>query len=121
MLRLSGRTQAETSIGSPANKTLKASFVDAAGTTVELGDVPVTSGAANVNVTVPATAAAGTATLVLTAVETGTTVKVLVTVAESVPNPPQCTAPAKPSKWYDIAGWLRYAIAWLEYQRCLRG
>ena len=110
-----------TSIGSPANKTLKASFVDAAGTTVELDDVQVTSGAANVNVTVPATAAAGTATLVLTAVETGTTVKVLVTVAESVPNPPQCTAPAKPSKWYDIAGWLRYAIAWLEYQRCLRG
>lgn len=110
-----------TSIGSPANKTLNATFIDAAGTTVDLGDVPVTSGAANVNVTVPATAAAGTATLVLTAVETGTTVKVLVTVAENVPNPPQCTAPAKPSRWYDIAGWLRYAIAWLEYQRCQRG
>jgi 5'-nucleotidase len=110
-----------TSIGSPANKTLKAAFVDAKGTTVELGNVPVTSGAATVNLAVPATAAPGTATLVLTAVESGTTVKALVTVAESEPNPPQCTAPTKPGKWYDFVGWLRYAVAWLEYQRCLRG
>lgn len=110
-----------TSIGSPANKTLKAVFVDAKGTTVELGDVPVTSGAATVNLPVPASAAPGTATLVLTAVESGTTVKALVTVAESEPNPPQCTAPTKPGKWYDFVGWLRYAVAWLEYQRCLRG
>ncbi|MFJ4027179.1 ExeM/NucH family extracellular endonuclease [Paenarthrobacter sp. NPDC089989] len=110
-----------TSIGSPANKTLKAVFIDAKGAAVALGDVPVASGAASVSLKVPAAAAAGTGTVVLTAVESGTTVKALVKVAASGPNPPQCTAPTKPSKWYDIVGWLRYAFAWLEYQKCLRG
>jgi len=86
-----------------------------------LGDVPVTAGAATVNLKVPASAAAGTGTLVLTAVESGTVVKALINVADSGPQPPQCTPPTKPSKWYDIVGWLRYAFAWLEYQKCLRG
>ncbi|MCP1412543.1 ExeM/NucH family extracellular endonuclease [Paenarthrobacter sp. A20] len=110
-----------TSIGSPANASLNAVFVDSKGAAVTLGSVPVTAGAATVNLKVPAAAAAGTGTLVLTAVESGTVVKALVKVAESGPNPPQCTPPVKPSKWYDIVGWLRYAFAWLEYQKCLRG
>ncbi|HKU35328.1 MAG TPA: 5'-nucleotidase C-terminal domain-containing protein, partial [Paenarthrobacter sp.] len=110
-----------TSIGSPANKTLKAVFIDAKGASTALGGVPVASGVANVSLKVPAAAAAGTGTVVLTAVESGTTVKALVKVAANGPNPPQCTAPTKPSKWYDVVGWLRYAFAWLEYQKCLRG
>ncbi|MEV7607228.1 ExeM/NucH family extracellular endonuclease [Paenarthrobacter sp. NPDC089322] len=110
-----------TSIGSPANKTLKAVFTDAKGTTIALGDVPVSGGSAAVDLKVPAAAAAGTATLVLTAVETGTVVKAEVNVAESGPNPPQCIAPVKPGKWYDVVGWLKYTFAWLEYQKCLRG
>lgn len=110
-----------TSIGSPANKTLKAVFIDAKGANTALGDVPVTGGAAAVDLKVPASAAAGPGTLVLTAVESGTVVKTQVTVADSGPTQPQCTAPVKPTKWYDVVGWLKYAIAWLEYQRCLRG
>ncbi|MGO4433733.1 hypothetical protein AB4Y88_10675, partial [Paenarthrobacter sp. RAF9] len=50
-----------------------------------------------------------------------TVVKALVKVAASGPNPSQCTPPTKPSKWYDIVGWLRYGIEWLQYQKCLRG
>ncbi|UVJ40308.1 ExeM/NucH family extracellular endonuclease [Arthrobacter sp. CJ23] len=110
-----------TSIGSPANTSLDAVFVDAKGAAVALGSVPVTAGAATVDLKVPAAAAVGTGTLVLTAVGSGTVVKALVKVADSGPVPPQCTPPVKPAKWYDIAGWLRYAIAWLEYQKCLRG
>ncbi|MNI56967.1 hypothetical protein D3C73_1119990 [compost metagenome] len=96
-------------------------FVDGKGSESALGSVPVTAGTATVDLKVPAAAAAGTGTLVLTAVESGTVVKTLVNVAESGTNPPQCTAPVKPSKWYDIVGWIRYGFAWLEYQRCLRG
>lgn len=57
----------------------------------------------------------------ITAVESGTVVKALVTVAGRGTNPPQCIPPVKRDKWYDIVGWLRYAFAWLEYQKCLRG
>ncbi|YCH05973.1 ExeM/NucH family extracellular endonuclease [Arthrobacter sp. alpha11c] len=110
-----------TSIGSPANTALKAIFVDSKGAATTLESVPVTAGTATVNLKVPAAAAAGTGTLVLTAVESGTVVKALVTVAESGPNPPLCTEPTKPTQWYDVVGWLRYAWAWLEYQKCLRG
>ncbi|WP_416418185.1 ExeM/NucH family extracellular endonuclease [Paenarthrobacter aromaticivorans] len=110
-----------TSIGSPANNTLNAVFVDSKGAAVPLGSVPVTAGAATVDLKVPAAAAAGTGTLVLTAVESGTVVKASVQVADSGPNPPQCTPPVKPSTWYDVVGWLRHAWAWLEYQKCLRG
>lgn len=110
-----------TSIGSPANNTLNALFVDSKGAAVPLGSVPVTAGAATVDLKVPAAAAAGSGTLVLTAVESGTVVKARVQVADSGPNPPECTPPVKPSTWYDAVGWLRYAWAWPEYQKCLRG
>lgn len=110
-----------TSLGSPANASLRAEFTDAAGTVTALGSIPVTAGAATVNVKVPAGAAAGTGTLVLTAVESGTVVKAAVNVAASTPVPPKCTAPVPPTKWYDFAGWIKYTIAWVKYQKCLRG
>jgi 5'-nucleotidase len=110
-----------TSLGSPANTSLRAEFTDAAGTVTGLGTVPVTAGAATVDKKVPAGAAAGTGTLVLTAVESGTVVKADVVVKATVPVPPQCTAPVPPTKWYDIAGWIKYTIAWVKYQKCLRG
>lgn len=109
-----------TSLGSPANKSLTAVFTDAAGTSTPLGTVPVASGAANVNFAVPAKAAAGAGTLTLTAAESGTVVKAAVQVAGG-PVPPACTAPVPPAKWYDVAGWIRYAVAWSEYRKCLRG
>ena len=31
------------------------------------------------------------------------------------------TAPVPPKKWYDVLGWVRYGIAWIQYQQCLRG
>jgi 5'-nucleotidase len=108
-----------TSLGSPVNKSLTAVFTDAKGTATQLGSVPVSGGAAAVELAVPASAAAGTGTLVLTAVESGTVVKAAVKVA--APLPPACTAPVPPGKWYDVIGWIRYAIAWIEYQKCLNG
>ncbi len=108
-----------TSLGSPQNTSLKAVFTDAKGVATQLGTVSVASDAATVNVKVPAGAAPGTGTLVLTAVESGTVVKAAVKVA--APLPPKCTAPVMPSKWYDVLGWIKYAFAWLEYQKCLRG
>ena len=110
-----------TSLGSPVNASLRAEFTDAAGTVTSLGTVPVTAGAATVSVLVPAGAAAGTGTLVLTAVESGTVVKADVKVAASVPVPPKCTAPVPPKKWYDVFGWIKYSIAWIQYQKCLKG
>ena len=86
-----------------------------------MGTVPVTSGAATVNVAVPAGASPGSGTLVLTAVESGTVVKAEVKVAAVGPVPPTCTAPVPPTKWYDVFGWIRYSIAWLQYQKCLKG
>ncbi len=109
-----------TSLGSPVNKTLSAVFTDSAGTVTQLGSVPVQAGAANVSLPVPSGAAAGTGTLALTAAESGTVVTIEVTVA-SVPVEPVCTAPSKPTKWYNVLGWIRYAAAWLQYQVCLRG
>ncbi|PTT64151.1 ExeM/NucH family extracellular endonuclease, partial [Arthrobacter sp. HMWF013] len=110
-----------TSLGSPVNTSLSAVFTDAAGTVTQLGSIPVAAGSATVNVLVPAGAAAGTGTLVLTAVESGTVVKTDVLVAATVYVPPVCTAPVPPTKWYDFAGWIRYSIAWIQYQKCLRG
>ncbi|MDN4642916.1 ExeM/NucH family extracellular endonuclease [Arthrobacter sp. PsM3] len=110
-----------TSLGSPVNTSLRAGFTDANGTVTALGTVPVSAGAATVSVLVPAGAAAGAGTLVLTAAESGTVVKAGVLVAASVPVPPKCTAPAPPTKWYDFKGWIKYTIAWLQYQKCLRG
>ena len=110
-----------TSLGSPVNTSLTAAFTDAAGTATQLGTIPVSAGAATVNVKVPAGAAPGTGTLVLTAAESGTVVQVDVKVAASGPVTPACTAPVPPTKWYDVAGWITYAMAWLQYQRCLKG
>lgn len=110
-----------TSLGSPANASLRAEFTDAAGTVTPLDSIPVSAGAAAVNAKVPAGAAAGTGTLVLTAVESGTVVKAAVVVAASVPVPPMCTAPVPPKKWYDVFGWIKYSIAWVQYQKCLKG
>jgi 5'-nucleotidase len=110
-----------TSLGSPVNASLRAEFTDAKGTVTALGTAPVTAGAATVNVSVPVGAAPGTGTLVLTAVESGTVVKAAVTVAASTPVPPMCTAPVPPKKWYDVFGWVKYAIAWIQYQKCLKG
>ncbi|MEC5191941.1 MULTISPECIES: ExeM/NucH family extracellular endonuclease [unclassified Arthrobacter] len=110
-----------TSLGSPVNTALRAEFTAANGTVTALGTVPVTAGAATVSVPVPAGAAAGTGTLVLTAVESGTVIKAAVKVAASVPVPPKCTAPVPPKKWYDVFGWIKYSIAWIQYQKCLKG
>ncbi|RDV08631.1 multifunctional nuclease/2',3'-cyclic-nucleotide 2'-phosphodiesterase/5'-nucleotidase/3'-nucleotidase [Arthrobacter sp. RT-1] len=110
-----------TSLGSPVNTALSAVFTDSAGTVTQLGTVPVTAGTADVSLAVPAGAAAGPATLVLTAAESGTAVTVDVQVAAGGSVPPVCTAPEKPTRWYDVLGWIRYGIAWLQYQACLRG
>ncbi|KQQ89972.1 ExeM/NucH family extracellular endonuclease [Arthrobacter sp. Leaf137] len=110
-----------TSLGSPVNTALTAVFTDSAGKATQLGTVPVSAGSATVSLAVPAGAAAGAATLVLTAAESGTKVTVAVQVAATTPLPPACTAPTKPAKWYDALGWIRYGIAWLQYQQCLRG
>ncbi|WP_445155319.1 ExeM/NucH family extracellular endonuclease [Arthrobacter sp. Hor0625] len=110
-----------TSLGSPANTSLRAEFTDAAGTVTALGSVPVTAGAATVDVKVPAGAAAGTGTLVLTAVESGTRVATDVTVAASVPVPPKCTAPVKPKRPADLVGQMNYGQAMAAYRKCLKG
>lgn len=110
-----------TSLGSPVNASLWAAFTDAAGTVTPLGTIPVSAGTAAVDVKVPSGAASGAATLVLTAAESGTVVKAAVQVAASGPVPPVCTAPVPPTKWHDISGWIRYGLAWLQYQKCLKG
>jgi 5'-nucleotidase len=74
-----------TSLGSPANTSLNAVFTEAAGTSAPLGAVPVSNGAATLNLAVPAKAAAGVGTLTLTATESGTVVKGVVAVAASGP------------------------------------
>lgn len=110
-----------TSLGSPVNTSLRAEFTDANGTVTALGSVPVSGGAATVQVTVPAGAAAGTGTLVLTAVESGTVVKTAVLVAASTPVPPKCTAPVKPERPADLVGQTNYGQAMAAYRHCLKG
>ena len=110
-----------TSLGSPVNTSLRAEFTDANGVVTTLGTVPVSAGAATVEVAVPAGAAAGTGTLVLTAVESGTVVKTAVLVAASVPVPPACTAPVKPERSADIVGQAAYGKAMAAYRHCLKG
>jgi 5'-nucleotidase len=77
-----------TSLGSPVNRSLYAVFTDAAGSAIALGTVPVSGGAARVNLAVPANASPGAGTLTLTAVESGTVVRTAVTVVASGPVPP---------------------------------
>ena len=110
-----------TSLGSPVNTSLRAEFTDAKGTVTSLGTVPVSAGAATVDVMVPAGAAAGTGTLVLTAVESGTVVKASVLVAASTPVPPKCTAPVKPKRPADLVGQANYGQAMAAYRHCLKG
>ena len=110
-----------TSLGSPVNASLRAEFTDAAGTVTPLGTAPVTAGAATVDVQVPTGAAAGAGTLVLTAVESGTEVKVDVKVAASVPVPPKCIPPVKPTGPADVVGQVNYGTAMAAYQKCLKG
>jgi 5'-nucleotidase len=110
-----------TSLGGPVNTSLSAVFTDAAGRATQLGTIPVSAGAATVDVKVPAGSAAGAGTLLLTAAESGTVVKTAVEVAPSGPVPPVCTAPVPPTKWYDVSGWIKYAIVWVQYQKCLKG
>ena len=110
-----------TSLGSPANTSLAASFVDAAGTTRALGSTPVTAGSAAVTLTLPAATAAGAGTLVLTADPSGTTVSLPVTVEQAEQPGPVCLAPSKPRHWWDVIGWLRYAIDYARYLVCVSG
>ncbi|MDQ0117253.1 ExeM/NucH family extracellular endonuclease [Pseudarthrobacter sp902506025] len=110
-----------TSLGSPVNTALEASFTDAAGTVTPLGTVPVSSGAAAVNLAVPAGAAEGAATLVLTAVESGTVVKVAVLVGADTPAQPVCVPPIKPTRPADVRGQANYGQAMAAYRACLRG
>ncbi len=109
-----------TSLGSPVNTALRATFTDAAGTVTDLGSVPVSAGAATVDLKVPAGAAAGAGTLVLTAVESGTVVKAAVTVAASEPVPPTCKAPVKPQRPAENAGQENYGTAMAAYRKCLK-
>jgi 5'-nucleotidase len=109
-----------TSLGSPVNTALRAQFTDAAGTVTGLGSVPVTAGAAAVDLKVPAGAAAGTGTLVLTAVGSGTVVRTDVKVAASVPAQPVCTAPVKPQRPGDLVGQVNYGQAMAAYRHCLK-
>lgn len=109
-----------TSLGSPVNTALRATFTDAKGTVTDLGSVPVSAGAATVDLKVPAGAAAGAGTLVLTAVESGTVVKAAVTVAASEPVPPTCKAPVKPQRPADNAGQENYGTAMAAYRKCLK-
>ncbi|WP_324644115.1 ExeM/NucH family extracellular endonuclease [Pseudarthrobacter sp. LT1] len=110
-----------TSLGSPVNTALEASFTDAAGTVTPLGTVPVAAGAASMDLAVPAGAAEGAATLVLTAVESGTTVKVAVLVGADTPAQPVCVPPVKPTRPADVRGQANYGQAMAAYRACLRG
>ncbi|RAX17694.1 multifunctional nuclease/2',3'-cyclic-nucleotide 2'-phosphodiesterase/5'-nucleotidase/3'-nucleotidase [Pseudarthrobacter sp. AG30] len=110
-----------TSLGSPVNTALAASFTDSAGTVTQLGTVPVAAGAAAVNLAVPAGAAAGTGTLVLTAVESGTVVRTAVLVAADTPSQPVCVPPVKPTRPADLEGQANYGQAMAAYRACLRG
>jgi len=110
-----------TSLGSPVNTALEASFTDAAGKVTALGTVPVAAGAASVDLAVPAGAAEGAATLVLTAVESGTVVKVAVLVGADTPAQPVCVPPVKPTRPADVRGQANYGQAMAAYRACLRG
>ncbi|MBP3044700.1 ExeM/NucH family extracellular endonuclease [Arthrobacter jiangjiafuii] len=110
-----------TSLGSPANTALAVNWVNAAGTATALGTAPVTAGAASVSVSIPSSAS-GAGRLVLTAAPSGTTVTVPVTVqAPPTPPAPACKAPVPPKNWWDVKGWVRYALDLARYLYCLTG
>jgi len=85
-----------TSLGSPVNTTLAASFLASDGTSTPLGSVPVSGGSATVNLTVPTTAS-GQGRIVLAAAPSSTTVTLPVTV-EAATQPEEPTEPGKPGK-----------------------
>ncbi|GAA2175062.1 ExeM/NucH family extracellular endonuclease [Arthrobacter parietis] len=105
-----------TSLGSPINTSVSASFVDAAGKVTQLGTTPVTDGAAQVTVTVPA-AAPGAGRIVLVAKESGTTVTLPVTI-EAVAGA-ECVAPVKPERGPGAGHPNSYGKAMAEYRKCL--
>jgi 5'-nucleotidase len=110
-----------TSLGSPVNTTLAASYLAADGTSTPLGSVPVTGGSATVNLTIPATAS-GQGRIVLTAAPSATTVNLPVTVEAVTPTQPpkpNCTKPKPPTQAWNIGGWIRYAVQLAIYYRCL--
>ncbi len=104
------------SLGSPANTSLSASFVDAAGTVTELGTTPVTDGAAQVTLTVPESTP-GAGAIVLVAKESGTTVNLPVTV--EAPAETGCVAPAKPERGPEAEEADGFGQAMAEYRKCL--
>jgi 5'-nucleotidase len=105
-----------TSLGSPVNTSLSASFVDATGTVTELGTTPVTDGAAQVTLTVPESTP-GAGTIVLVAKESGTTVNLPVTV--EAPAETGCAAPAKPERGPEAEEADGFGQATAEYRKCL--
>ncbi|THJ65069.1 ExeM/NucH family extracellular endonuclease [Arthrobacter echini] len=109
-----------TSLGSPANTTLAASFVGSGGSTTPLGSVPVSNGSATVNLPVPTTLS-GQGRLVLTASPTATTVTLPVTIESATTEPPKpsCVKPKPPTQAWNIGGWIRYAVQLVGYYRCL--
>ncbi|OMH23673.1 multifunctional nuclease/2',3'-cyclic-nucleotide 2'-phosphodiesterase/5'-nucleotidase/3'-nucleotidase [Tersicoccus phoenicis] len=110
-----------TSLGSPTNTTVAATFIDAAGTTTSLGSVPVTGGSATVRVTVPAGAPTGAGVLRLVAAPTSTTVDVPATVRAATPPGKQCVAPTPPTTG-GIGAWLKYFAELVRYGICrIRG
>ena len=110
-----------TSLGSPANTTLAASFVATNGTTTQLGSVPVSAGGATVALTVPGNLS-GQGRLVLTASPSATTVTLPVTIEAITPTQPPkptCQRPTPPAQAWNIGGWIRYAVQLGIYYRCL--
>ncbi len=109
-----------TSLGSPANTTLAASFVAAGGTATPLGSVPVSNGSATVNLRIPTTLS-GQGRIVLTAAPSATTVTLPVTIESSTTQPPKpsCVKPKPPTQAWNIGGWIRYAVQLVNYYRCL--
>ncbi len=109
-----------TSLGSPANTALAASFVGSGGTTTPLGSVPVSNGSATVNLAIPTTLS-GQGRIVLTATPSATTVTLPVTIESATTQPPKpsCVKPKPPTQAWNIGGWIRYAVQLVNYYRCL--
>lgn len=105
-----------TSLGSPTNTSLSASFVDGAGNVTELGTMPVTDGAAQVSLTVPEVTP-GSGTIVLVAKESGTTVNLPVTVEAAAGA--ECVAPVKPERGRGAEKPNSYGQEMAEYRKCL--
>ncbi len=104
-----------TSLGSPTNTTLSASYINDGGVVTELGTTPVNAGAAEVTLTVPRTAE-GSGRIVLVAKESGTTVTLYVTAAPAEEN---CVKPTKPKRGPGQKDQGNYGKQMAEYRKCL--